>query len=331
MGRADPAAGGRELSHLGRPDRPGAHRRLQPIKGAGATVNAAEGHPEGHGRRPSTTRRRDVAKGVWDEHFPIDVYQTGSGTSSNMNANEVIAPPRPRSGSAQAVHPNDHVNASQSSNDVELLSPRRSTLWCSALHRPFAPPRRRSSTSRPGELRPRASRAGSGPGGVEVRPHAASHGRQTPVTLGQGVRRLRRAGRRGRRTDQRHLSAGVAGSPLCSNCGGAPASTPPRPSPAASSSGWPRTWAYPAGRGAGPLRGPGGTGDALVEYSGQLRDGPVSPLTKIANDIRWMGSPGSPLARLAEIHILDLQPGSSIMRGQGQPVLAERCAGRPRR
>ena len=114
---ADPARG-RELPDLGRADRAGAHR--------GAGVH------QGRRRRRSTpssacsTRdvadaihdaAAEVARGDYDAHFPIDVFQTGSGTSSNMNANEVIATLATRR-LGRDVHPNDHVNASQSSNDV---------------------------------------------------------------------------------------------------------------------------------------------------------------------------------------------------------------------
>src|SRR2546426_12829875 len=90
---------------------------LASIKGAAATVNAELGVIDDNVAKAIHDAAADVATGRWDEHFPIDVFQTGSGTSSNMNANEVVATlAGERLG--RPVHPNDDVNASQSSNDV---------------------------------------------------------------------------------------------------------------------------------------------------------------------------------------------------------------------
>jgi len=95
-------------------------RALGLIKGAAAGVNAELGHLPGNIAKAVQRAAAEVAQGHWDDHFPIDVYQTGSGTSSNMNANEVIATLASRAGKAgkTPVHPNDHVNQGQSSNDV---------------------------------------------------------------------------------------------------------------------------------------------------------------------------------------------------------------------
>src|SRR3954468_22726841 len=92
---------------------------LARIKAAAAKVNASLGVLSEDMAKAIAAAADEVADGQWDEHFPIDVFQTGSGTSSNMNANEVLATlASERLGEAGAVHPNDHVNASQSSNDV---------------------------------------------------------------------------------------------------------------------------------------------------------------------------------------------------------------------
>ncbi len=90
---------------------------LAAIKGAAARVNADLGVLDGEVAAAIADAAAEVASGKWDEHFPIDVFQTGSGTSSNMNTNEVIATLATEAGGTP-VHPNDHVNASQSSNDV---------------------------------------------------------------------------------------------------------------------------------------------------------------------------------------------------------------------
>src|SRR5438445_6339903 len=87
------------------------------IKGAAATVNGRQKTIEKDVAKAIADAAADVADGKWDEHFPIDIFQTGSGTSSNMNANEVLANLASET-LGQKVHPNDHVNASQSSNDV---------------------------------------------------------------------------------------------------------------------------------------------------------------------------------------------------------------------
>src|ERR671920_552937 len=90
---------------------------LAAIKGAAAAVNADLGVLDGDVARAIAEAAATVGRGDWDEHFPIDVFQTGSGTSSNMNTNEVIATLATET-LGSPVHPNDHVNASQSSNDV---------------------------------------------------------------------------------------------------------------------------------------------------------------------------------------------------------------------
>ena len=247
----------------------------------------------------------EVAAGTLDDQFPIDVFQTGSGTSSNMNANEVIATlATERLG--RAVHPNDHVNASQSSNDV----------FPSSIHLAATPAWSTTSSRRWSTWPRRWRRSASEFAGVvkSGRTHLMD---ATPVTLGQefggyaaqvraGIERLRAALPR------------LAELPLGGTAVGTGINMPPGFAA--------RTIAVLAERTGLPLTEARdhfeaqGARDALVETSGQLRTVAVS-LYKIANDLRWMGS--GPRAGLREIHIPDLQPGSSIMPGKVNPVIPE--------
>jgi fumarate hydratase class II len=247
----------------------------------------------------------DVAGGDHDEHFPIDVFQTGSGTSSNMNANEVIATlAGERLG--REVHPNDHVNASQSSNDV---FPSSVHIAATALVT--------------GELIPalRHLEGALDRKAVQLAP-VVKAGRThlmdaTPVTLGQefggyaaqvryGVERLTGALPR---LGELPLGGTAVGTGV-----GAP-------------EGFGGLVVAELARMTGlPLRPARnhfeaqGARDALVETSGVLKTLAVG-LTKIANDLRWMGS--GPRTGLAEIRLPDLQPGSSIMPGKVNPVIPE--------
>jgi fumarate hydratase class II len=247
----------------------------------------------------------EVADGAWDDHFPIDVYQTGSGTSSNMNANEVIASiASERLG--EPVHPNDHVNASQSSNDV----------FPSAIHIAateavvvdLVPAIRHLARALRRKQREFKSVVKSG------RTHLMD---ATPVTLGQEfggyAAQVEDAIARLEDTLPR-----VGELPLGGTAVGTGINAP-------------KTFASSVIKGLAartdlPLTeardhfAAQGARDALVELSGNLRTYAVS-LVKIANDIRWMGS--GPRTGLAEIFIPDLQPGSSIMPGKVNPVMAE--------
>ncbi len=247
----------------------------------------------------------EVADGTWDDHFPIDVYQTGSGTSSNMNANEVIASiASERLG--EPVHPNDHVNASQSSNDV----------FPSAIHIAateavvvdLVPAIRHLARSLRRKQREFKSVVKSG------RTHLMD---ATPVTLGQEF-----GGYAAQVEDAIARLEGtlprVGELPLGGTAVGTGINAP-------------KTFARSVIKGLAartdlPLTeardhfAAQGARDALVELSGSLRTYAVS-LVKIANDIRWMGS--GPRTGLAEIFIPDLQPGSSIMPGKVNPVMAE--------
>ncbi|MER5415750.1 class II fumarate hydratase [Streptomyces virginiae] len=278
---------------------------LARIKAAAAVVNAKLGVVDQDVADAIRSAAVEVADGRWDDHFPVDVFQTGSGTSSNMNTNEVIATlATERLG--REVHPNDHVNASQSSNDV----------FPSSIH--IA-----ATAAVTGELIPALEHLAAA---LELKAaefaQVVKAGRThlmdaTPVTLGQefggyaaqiryGVERLRAALPR------------LAELPLGGTAVGTGINTPPGFSAAviaevADATGLPLTEARDHFEAQGAR-------DALVETSGMLRTVAVS-LTKISNDLRWMAS--GPRTGLAEINLPDLQPGSSIMPGKVNPVVPE--------
>ncbi|MFF3287910.1 class II fumarate hydratase [Streptomyces sp. NPDC003023] len=278
---------------------------LARVKAAAAEVNARLGVLEADIAQAIAEAATEVAEGNWDEHFPVDVFQTGSGTSSNMNANEVIATlATERLG--RDVHPNDHVNASQSSNDVFPSSIHIAAT--AAVTRDLIPALDHLAASlerKSTEFRT-VVKAG--------RTHLMD---ATPVTLGQefggyaaqiryGIERLTASLPR------------LAELPLGGTAVGTGINTPPGFSAAviaevARATGLPLTEARDHFEAQGAR-------DGLVETSGQLRTVAVS-LTKICNDLRWMAS--GPRTGLAEIALPDLQPGSSIMPGKVNPVIPE--------
>ncbi|MEU0831979.1 class II fumarate hydratase [Streptomyces sp. NPDC005969] len=247
----------------------------------------------------------EVAEGRWDAHFPIDVFQTGSGTSSNMNTNEVVATlATERLG--RDVHPNDHVNASQSSNDV----------FPSSIH--IA-----ATAAVTGELIPALDHLAAALERKSVEFAAVvKSGRThlmdaTPVTLGQEFGGYAAQIRYGIERLYASLPR-LAELPLGGTAVGTGINTPPGFSAAviaevARATGLPFTEARDHFEAQGAR-------DGLVETSGQLRTIAVS-LTKISNDLRWMAS--GPRTGLAEISLPDLQPGSSIMPGKVNPVIPE--------
>jgi fumarate hydratase class II len=278
---------------------------LAQIKAAAAQVNAALGVLDEDVADAITSAAQEVVEGQWDAEFPIDVFQTGSGTSSNMNTNEVLATlATERLG--RDVHPNDHVNASQSSNDVFPSSIHIAAT--SAVVHDLIPALQHlaASLQRKAVEFEAVVKAG--------RTHLMD---ATPVTLGQelggyasqvsyGVERLQSALPR------------LAELPLGGTAVGTGINTPPGFSAAviarvAATTGLPLTEARDHFEAQGAR-------DALVETSGQLRTIAVG-LVKVSNDLRWMGS--GPRAGLGEIRLPDLQPGSSIMPGKVNPVIPE--------
>ena len=278
---------------------------LATIKGAAAVVNARLGVVDGEVADAIVAAAAEVAAGRWDDHFPIDVFQTGSGTSSNMNANEVIAHlASERLG--RPVHPNDHVNASQSSNDV----------FPSAIHLAAA-------TGIDGDLVPALQHLAS------ALRHKASEnasvvkaGRThlmdaTPVTLGQELSGYATAVEHGveraRACLPRLAELALGGTAVGTGINAPPGFAAAVIERLASATGLPLREARDH------FEAQGGR-DAVVEASGALRTIALS-LARIANDLRLMGS--GPRAGIAEIRLPDLQPGSSIMPGKVNPVIPE--------
>ena len=246
-----------------------------------------------------------VIAGAHLDQFPIDVYQTGSGTSSNMNMNEVLATLAGRV-LGSAVHPNDHVNASQSSNDVFPTSVHLAVTG--ALIRELIPALERLAESLEAKAEEWKTVVKSG------RTHLMD---ATPVTLGQEFGGYARQIRLGIERVQSSLVR-VAEVPLGGTAVGTGINTPagfPQKVIAvlAEETGLPVTEAKDHFEAQGAR-------DGLVEASGALKVLAVS-LTKICNDLRWMGS--GPNTGLGEIHLPDLQPGSSIMPGKVNPVVPE--------
>ncbi|MFI6058563.1 class II fumarate hydratase [Streptomyces sp. NPDC051286] len=278
---------------------------LARIKAAAAKVNAELKVLDPDIAAAIQDAAAEVAEGRWDAHFPIDVFQTGSGTSSNMNTNEVVATlAGERLG--RDVHPNDHVNASQSSNDV----------FPSSIH--IA-----ATAAVTGELIPALDHLAAALERKSVEFAAVvKSGRThlmdaTPVTLGQEFGGYAAQIRYGIERLYASLPR-LAELPLGGTAVGTGINTPPGFSAAviaevARVTGLPFTEARDHFEAQGAR-------DGLVETSGQLRTIAVS-LTKISNDLRWMAS--GPRTGLAEISLPDLQPGSSIMPGKVNPVIPE--------
>ena len=289
----------------GRPIESAQIRALALIKGACAQANAELGVLDTEVAEAIIAAAAEVADGRHDAQFPIDTFQTGSGTSSNMNANEVIATlASHRLG--QDVHPNDHVNASQSSNDVFPTSLHLAAT--EAMLHDLTPALEHLAESLERKAAEFATTVKSG------RTHLMD---ATPVTLGQEFGGYAGQIRKGIDRLQAALPR-VAEVPLGGTAVGTGINTP---------SGFPqRVIALLAEQTGLPLTEATdhfeaqGARDGLVELSGQLRTIAVS-LTKICNDLRWMSS--GPRTGLAEIHLPDLQPGSSIMPGKVNPVLPE--------
>jgi fumarate hydratase class II len=249
-----------------------------------------------------------VAKGEWDEHFPLDVYQTGSGTSTNMNANEVIARRADRflGGDGGSVHPNDHVNLGQSSNDV--IPTAIHVAAREALTGGLIPALSRLE----GALREKAQEFD---GIVKSgRTHLMD---ATPVRLGQEF------GGYARQVELGIRRVEVAAEELAELAlGGTATGTGLNAPPGFARKAIDRLSAATGlefREARNHFEAQGGK-DALVSASGALNTMAAS-LTKIADDLRWMAS--GPTSGLNEISLPAVQPGSSIMPGKVNPVMAE--------
>ena len=276
-------------------------RWLGRIKAAAARVNGELGLLDGELAERIAAAGDRVAAGEFDDQFPIDVFQTGSGTSSNMNANEVIA-----ALAGEGVHPNDHVNMGQSSNDV----------FPSAVHLA-------ALDEAAGDLLPALERlAGSLSAKAAAFDDVVKSGRThlmdaVPVTLGQEFGGYAAQVREGIRRVRGALD-GLGQIPL----GGTATGTGLNTHPDFAARVRERLSAETGLRilpPADPFEAQAAR-DGLVEASGALKVVAVS-LTKIANDLRLMGS--GPRAGLAELFLPELQKGSSIMPGKVNPVIPE--------
>ena len=280
-------------------------RALARIKGAAAPVNLSLGIIEAEISDAIVWASGEVISGNYNDQFPIDVYQTGSGTSSNMNMNEVLSSLASEK-LGKKVHPNDHVNASQSSNDV----------FPSAMH--LAAAETIVSDLIPSLTHLAATlRAKQAEFATVVKSGRTHLMDATPVTLGQEFGGYAQAIEIGIERLQSALPR-VGELPLGGTAVGTGINAPKSfagdvISRLVADTGLPLSEARDHFEAQGAR-------DALVEASGVTRTIAAS-LNKMANDLRWMSS--GPRAGLGEIHIPDLQPGSSIMPGKVNPVVPE--------
>ncbi|RMH35279.1 MAG: class II fumarate hydratase [Nitrospirae bacterium] len=285
-------------------------RALGLIKAGAARANAALGLLDPERARAIEQAAREVAEGQWDDQFPVDIFQTGSGTSTNMNANEVIANRAcellGQAKGSRYVHPNDHVNLGQSSNDVIPTAMHVAAI--DQIREELIPSLMRLHRA----LRTKAQQFDKI---VKIgRTHLQD---ATPIRLGQEfsgyARQMELSIARARHALDVLREVALGGTAV-----GTGLNTHPR---------FARMVLQYLSR---ELRvalkeavnhfEAQSAQDSVVEASGCLRTIAVS-LMKIANDIRWMGS--GPRCGLGEIHLPETQPGSSIMPGKVNPVIAE--------
>jgi len=278
---------------------------LGAIKAAAARANAELGRLEPEVASAIAAAGDEVGAGRHDNQFPIDVFQTGSGTSSNMNVNEVVATLASHA-LGRRVHPNDHVNSGQSSNDV----------FPTAIHVAAATTVVRDLV--PALVHLAAVLRAKATDTAEVVKAGRTHLMDaTPVTLGQEFSGYACALEKG--VERLHgCLVRVAEVPLGGTAVGTGLNCPPGFVDRVLAELSPRLGVRFT-EAADHFEAQGAR-DSLVELSGVLKVIAVS-LYKAANDLRWMGS--GPRCGLAEIRLPDLQPGSSIMPGKVNPVLPE--------
>jgi len=289
---------------------PGFIRALGAIKFCAATVNEGLGLLDGKLAGAVREAAREVMEGKLDEHFPLDIFQTGSGTSTNMNANEVIANRATEllggARGSRLVHPNDHVNMGQSSNDVIPTAIHVAAL--EAIAKELVPALRKLHAA----LKEKATAFDKI---VKIgRTHLQD---ATPVRLGQEfggyARQMELAVRRIWATYRPLGEVALGGTAVGTGINAHPEFARRA------------CWELSKLTGLSFFEAVNhfeaqGAQDALVEASGALKTVAVS-LTRIANDIRWLGS--GPRCGLGEIILPAVQPGSSIMPGKVNPVIAE--------
>jgi fumarate hydratase class II len=280
-------------------------RALGLLKGACAQVNKDLGLLAPEKADAIIAAAGEIADGLHDDQFPIDVFQTGSGTSSNMNANEVIASIAGANG--VDVHPNDDVNRSQSSNDTFPTATHIAATEAAVRH--LIPSLEVLHESLEGKARQWRTVVKSG------RTHLMD---AVPVTLGQefgGYARQVAAGiERVKATLPRLGELAIGGTAVGTGLNAPDGFGAKVVAVLVDQTGIAELRTAVDSFEAQAAR------DGLVEASGALKTIAVS-LTKIANDVRWMGS--GPLTGLGELQLPDLQPGSSIMPGKVNPVLPE--------
>jgi fumarate hydratase class II len=283
-------------------------RAVALIKAAAARANTALGLLDKATSEAIVKAAEAVARGEHDAQFPVDVFQTGSGTSTNMNANEVIA--KLASGHlGKAVHPNDEVNMAQSSNDVipTAIHVSASLAWRESL--------KPALEHLVEVLKKKEAEVGS-----LVKTGRTHLMDAMPVTFGQEIgawrTQVQKAIERLAAVEPRLFQLAQGGTAVGTGINAHP--------------DFPQRFCEELARATGLAFRPNSslfegiaTQDTAVEFSGQLKTLAVS-LMKIANDLRWMNS--GPLAGLAEIALPALQPGSSIMPGKVNPVIPEATA-----
>ncbi len=280
-------------------------RALGLVKAAAAEANASLGHlPKGVAATIRSASLQ-VAAGDLDGQFPVDVFQTGSGTSSNMNANEVIASLASR-GAKKPVHPNDQVNLGQSSNDVVPTAIQvAAVLACTEQLLP-AIKHLRAAIDRRARSLGKVTKTG--------RTHLMD---AMPLTMAQELgtwsAQLDSAGERIQDSLKRLRRLPIGGTAVGTGINADPRFGKRVASSLSKLSGTKFAQAANLFEGIASQ-------DAAVELSGQLNVLAVA-LMKIGNDLRWMNS--GPLAGLGEIELPALQPGSSIMPGKVNPVMPE--------
>lgn len=281
---------------------------LGQVKAACAKANQVLGHLDAARAQAIASAAMQVSDGKVDGHFPIDVFQTGSGTSTNMNANEVIAHLANAEGKVQ-IHPNDHVNMGQSSNDV-IPTTIQVSAWLQ-VNQKLLP----AIAHLRGVIDRRAKELA----------HVVKTGRThlmdaMPITFEQELacwsaqlasaeERIQDTGKRLRRLPQggTAVGTGINADPKFAETFAAELTT---------------LTGVQFERATNLFEGIASQ-DVSVELSGQLNALAVA-MMKIANDLRWMNS--GPLAGLAEVELPSLQPGSSIMPGKVNPVIPEAAA-----
>ena len=280
------------------------------IKLAAAHVNGDLGLLDRKVARAIAEAAEEVVEGRWDGQFVVDVFQTGSGTSTNMNANEVIANRASEimggERGSRLVHPNDHVNLGQSSNDVIPTAIHLSASM--SMERRLIPALESLASALAGKSREFWGVVKTG------RTHLQD---AAPIRLGQEFLgyggQVERAVRRLRVAQEELAEVALGGTAVGTGINAHPDFAG-------------RVCQLLSTRLALQVRETDNhyqaqsTLDAVVQASGSLRTAAIS-LSKIANDVRWMGS--GPRAGLAELSLPEVQPGSSIMPGKVNPVIPE--------